>query len=123
MFGKRKRRVMDPGTAHKISFGLDVSRDEIAGLIEMADERGLAALSERLARHRDALSKLHAGFSAKSDDLQELADQTEAIASDIAEIEQRMEVRGDDQSFHCYLASSTLSIEARIARGEIDIDS
>ncbi len=109
---------MDPSSAHKISFALDVSKDEIAGLIEMADESGLASVVDRLAGHRDALTKIQAGFSAASENLQELADQTDAIASDIAEIEQLLEIRGD-QSFHCFLASSTLRGEAKIARGEI----
>lgn len=114
---------MDPGRAHKIGFALEVSRDEIAGLIKIADERGLTALSERLARHRDSLSKIRTVFSAKSEDLQVLADQTDAIASDVAEIEHLMDVRGDDQSFHCYLASITFGVEAKVARGDMNIDS
>lgn len=119
MFGKRKRLRITPDSAHKISFALDVSKDEIVALIKIADEKGLASVAGRLARHRDALTKIQVGFSAASENLQELADQTDAIASDIAEIEQLLEIRGDDQSFHSFLASNTLRCEAKITRGEI----
>lgn len=118
MFWKRKKAGMDPNSAHKISFALAASNDEIVGLIEIARERGMAAVVDRLTRHVDALTEIQAGFSSTSENLQELADQTEAIGSDITEIEQLLELGENDQSFHCYLASSTLSVEAKIARGE-----
>ena len=119
MFWKRKKRGMDPNSAHLIGFALDVGKDEVVGLIEIADERGLASMSERLGRHRDSLAKMHAEFSATSENLQELADQTGAIASDITEIEQLLELGENDRSFHCYLASTQLSTAAKVLRGEI----
>lgn len=119
MFGKRRKRSMDPNAAHLIGFALDVGRDEIASLIEIADERGLVSQSEHLFRHRDALRQIHADFLGESTDLQDLADRADAIAVDIENIEQMLELGENDQSLHCALASSGLSAQAKIARGEI----
>lgn len=118
MFGKRKDQGMDPQSAHMIGFALEVSQDEIAYLIEIADGQGRASLSDRLARHRTALAQIRSGFSAQSDNLQELADQTDAIASEIAEIERLLDICPDDAAFHCILAAGYFNTESGIARGE-----
>ena len=117
MFWKRKKRVMDPNSAHLISFALDVSKDEVDGLIRVAEKSGLNSVTERLRRHHEALAKIHAEFLVTSENLEELADQTDAIATDIAEIEQLMEIDENNLSIHCALATASLSAEAMIARG------
>jgi hypothetical protein len=119
MFWKRKKPGMNPNSAHLISFALEVGMDEVDHLIEVANERGLSSASERLGQHRDALAKMHAEFSVTSENLQAMANQTDAIAADVAEIEQVLEVSENDQSFHVALATSYLATAAKIARGEL----
>ena len=121
MFWKRKKRRMNPGSAHLIRFALEVSMDEIDGLIALADENHLASEAERLRRHRQTVVKVHAAFSETSENLQELADEIDTIGLDLTEIEQLLDVGENDQAFHCHVASNGLREQARIDRGEVAI--
>ena len=110
---------MDPNAAHIIGFALEVSLEEVDYLIQVARAQQSLASVERLREYREALAAIRAEFSATSENLQELADKTDAIASDLAHIEELLEVGENEQGFHCALAAMRLSGEAKFARGDI----
>lgn len=92
--------------------------DEIDSLIELANARKSAATAERLRKDRNALADIRSEFSATFENLQELANRTEAIETDLADVVELLEVEENEQGFHCALAFGRLSAEAKIARGE-----